>query len=233
MDAANIAEIFKSVQGEGISIGQPATFVRFWGCNLRCQFASDSCDTPYAVTAQFDKAKKFTAEQLARRIQAVAKGCNRVIFTGGEPLLSQPYILQVCKLLGKDYFFEVETNGTQELLPQISKVINQFNISPKLKSSNQVARVFEERRVICQQALTTYPPAKSSFKFVISSSKDLKEVQNIIARYNNIKVLLMPEGTTRSAVIKHSKAIIALCLKHNWRFGPREQIIVWGKKKGV
>ena len=39
-----IAEIFRSLQGEGRLTGTDSLFVRFSGCNLRCRF----CDTRYA-----------------------------------------------------------------------------------------------------------------------------------------------------------------------------------------
>ena len=39
-----IAEIFRSIQGEGRLTGTESIFVRTSGCNLRCRY----CDTPYA-----------------------------------------------------------------------------------------------------------------------------------------------------------------------------------------
>ena len=39
-----IAEMFKSIQGEGFLAGTESVFVRTSGCNLRCWF----CDTPHA-----------------------------------------------------------------------------------------------------------------------------------------------------------------------------------------
>ena len=39
-----IAEIYRSIQGEGILTGTESVFIRTSGCNLRCWF----CDTPYA-----------------------------------------------------------------------------------------------------------------------------------------------------------------------------------------
>jgi len=40
-ETANLAEVFSSIQGEGVHIGRRQIFIRFVGCNLACEY----CDT--------------------------------------------------------------------------------------------------------------------------------------------------------------------------------------------
>ena len=53
-----VHEIFSSIDGEGIRTGCPVTFIRSFGCNLRCSY----CDTMYAVQpkTEEDLANAFT-----------------------------------------------------------------------------------------------------------------------------------------------------------------------------
>src|SRR4249920_89288 len=75
-----IAEIFYSIQGEGMLTGVPSVFVRTSGCNLRCVW----CDTPYTSWAPEGK-KWSVGETLAE----VAKYPSRhIVVTGGEPFLA-------------------------------------------------------------------------------------------------------------------------------------------------
>ena len=79
-----IAEIFRSIQGEGRLTGVDSVFVRTSGCNLRCRY----CDTPYAswspegedlsVSEIFDHVQKKGAEPFPAVIPAV-KECGLAV----------------------------------------------------------------------------------------------------------------------------------------------------------
>ena len=73
---AKISEIFLSLQGEGIYMGVPQLFVRFYGCNLSCTF----CDT------RPDSSRTLTAGALMSKILEYRKPYHSLSLTGGEPL---------------------------------------------------------------------------------------------------------------------------------------------------
>jgi 7-carboxy-7-deazaguanine synthase len=97
-----VHHLFKTIQGEGPFVGQPAVFVRFYGCNLMCPM----CDTDYT-----SKKIPISAEDLAVAILRLLPKNRLVVFSGGEPLRQN--IAPLAKiLLEKGCLVQVETNGT-------------------------------------------------------------------------------------------------------------------------
>ena len=123
-DVAPIDEVFFSYQGEGIYAGIPQIFVRFSGCNLRCNY----CDTPSSLNIN-SKTKNFTTQALYEYIIDIYnKNKNNfygrkpsISFTGGEPLLYAEFILNLTKqYLVNKFSVYIETNGS--LSKQIKKI---------------------------------------------------------------------------------------------------------------
>ena len=98
-----IAEIFASIQGEGIWTGTPSTFVRVSGCNLRCVW----CDTPYASWSP--EGPTLTIDRICQEVES--HGIEHVVLTGGEPMLQVDSPL-VDALHARGFAIGVETNGT-------------------------------------------------------------------------------------------------------------------------
>ena len=86
--AVRIAEIFRSLQGEGRLTGTPSVFVRVAGCNLRCRF----CDTPYASSDP--EGTELAIDEILARVEQLAAAAEErsasghVVLTGGEPMLA-------------------------------------------------------------------------------------------------------------------------------------------------
>lgn len=104
---ARIIEVFPSLQGEGVYVGQPHLFVRFWNCNMACRY----CDTDYKGPYQ-----EYTQAQLLAEVEGLLHSAgpfHAVSLTGGEPLLWAPFLeqwLPQLKALGQRTY--LETNGT-------------------------------------------------------------------------------------------------------------------------
>jgi organic radical activating enzyme len=97
-----IAEIFYSIQGEGMWTGTPAVFVRLAGCNLACDF----CDTDYSI-------KRFaTVDEVVSEVGEIGGDCPMVILTGGEPLAQAetPALVEALRRDGRRV--HIESNGT-------------------------------------------------------------------------------------------------------------------------
>ncbi len=240
------SETFYSIQGEGPCAGQPAVFLRLSGCNLQCSGFSYKdpttgehlgCDSKLV----WSKGHKFTFADIIGNWQQhgwldkLACGAHLVI-TGGEPLLQQTKIVEFIKQLDECIspapFIEIETNATKLPIPELQIRVNQFNVSPKLRSSGEPDPKAYHPDIL--QSFAALPSA--AFKFVIQSPGDIEE---IIARYCqpfNIprnKVWLMPEGGTREAILAKSTWLIEACKQHLMNYTSRLQVDIWNEVTGV
>lgn len=118
-----VNEIFYSLQGEGYWTGTAAVFVRFSGCNLRCEW----CDT------EFESYVEMSADEIKDRIARFVPLHDQdkpiIVLTGGEPSLQIDEALIAClRALGMR--IHVETNGTRAIAGQVDWI----TVSPKHSS---------------------------------------------------------------------------------------------------
>ncbi|MCX6693925.1 MAG: radical SAM protein [Methanomicrobiales archaeon] len=98
-----VADIFRSLQGEGRRQGLATTFIRLAGCNLKCRW----CDTAYARTG----GGEHSADEVITRVKDLREPA--ICITGGEPLLQSEELLPIVEdLFYTGYTIEIETNGT-------------------------------------------------------------------------------------------------------------------------
>jgi organic radical activating enzyme len=217
-------KVFYTLQGEGVTIGSPAVFIRLHFCNLRCNF----CDTPY--TWKDDKEKEeWSVEKMAEEIKKADVGNSlRLIITGGEPMVQQRQIIELLKLI-PEYKVEIESNGTIPPPPELWHC--QFNCSPKLSNSGD----HEGRRRFVPETLEIINKIENSyFKFVVREPKDLEEIEREYAPHiDKSKIILMPEGVTMEDNLKHMQAVAEIAKEKSLRVIPRLQIIIWGNKRKV
>ena len=224
-------EIFASLQGEGASAGRPSTFVRLSRCNLACVW----CDTAYTWRFSGPGAFERTANQLtlseadtATRILAL--GGNRLVITGGEPLLQAPALARLLPLLPLMHI-EIETNGTVAPPPALDALVHQYNVSPKLAhSGNPAAQALIPARLA---AFAANP--RAFFKFVIVSPDDLAQVLALQAAHAipAERLFLMPEGTDSATLRERSRWLAAVAMDHGLRFSDRLHIHLYGDTRGT
>ena len=224
-------EIFASLQGEGPSAGRPCAFVRLSRCNLACGW----CDTAYTWRFSgpdaFDrKANQVTLSEEDAAARIIALGQDRLVITGGEPLLQGAALARLAALLD-GISIEIETNGTLAPHPDLDPLVAQYNVSPKLDHSGNDRAI----ALIPERLSVWSSEPKAYFKFVISAPADLTEVLALRDAYAipPSRIFLMPEGTD-SAVLRAREVWLApLALEHGLRLSDRLHIHLYGDTRGT
>lgn len=166
----NIIEKFLSIDGEGPTSGQLATFIRFHGCNLRCTW----CDTVYSFSKE-NISEQCSAESLFQYI--IKNRTKNVTLTGGEPLL-QDGLQELLELLHKEehILVHIETNGSipigswKQTFPSVS-----FIVDFKLPASGMTHMMNLQNLELVNQ--------NDVYKFVVADYSDLEYAYKIITNY--------------------------------------------------
>jgi len=225
-----IAEIFYSIQGEGVLAGVASVFVRTSGCNLRCEW----CDTPYTSW------KPEGAERTLDEILAEVRGFSstHVVVTGGEPMLTADVVELTARLRAMGLHVTIETAGTVYQ----PVVCDLMSVSPKLANSTPHRR--EDGRWAAQHERLRYRPevlkklmAESPYqlKFVVCGPEDLEEIGAMVEEIgaDRERVILMPEGTDAQAIHDRARWLVDICKAEKYRYGPRLHIDIFGNRRGI
>lgn len=213
---AHLFEIFSSIQGEGIYIGERQIFIRFLMCNMNCAY----CDSVESLVPQ----KTFrveetpgkrdfkthnnpaTIDQLSVFIDQFKgqKGLHHsVSLTGGEPLLQVDFLKNLIpKIKEKGLRSYLETNGTMpERLSEIIDLVDIVAMDFKLPSmTGETDRLPEHKKALEAAKL------KDVFvKVVIGKQTKPVEIENVSKAISEINgetpLVLQPVTPVRE--IKH------------------------------
>ncbi|NBS54508.1 7-carboxy-7-deazaguanine synthase QueE [bacterium] len=227
-----IAEIFYSIQGEGLLAGVPSVFVRTSGCNLRCHW----CDTPYASWRP--EGPEISVEAVLQKISEW--NCRHVVLTGGEPMIAPdlPALAAGLRKAGKHITIEtaatVLPTGIACCLASLSPKLS--NSTPSAERDPAWAKKHEETRLRSDVIAEWIKNYDFQLKFVVSSEKDLTEIKGLLSRLPPVpldRVLLMPEGTDSKALATRAPWLVEICKREGFRFCPRLQIELFGHTRGT
>jgi len=216
-----VAEVFYSIQGEGVTAGLPAVFVRLQGCSVGCSW----CDTKYSWDPEAGSAVDLDA--LVEEVSAYP--CRRAVVTGGEPLESPSFALLLKALGVQGFAIEVETSGTVPPPPSVDRSV-QWNVSLKLAGSD-----VDEARRLKPDAIRAFLARDAWWKFVVTSDADVAEVLQLAERFAlpRARILLQPEAVHREDLLERSRWVVEACKLHGFAFSPRLHVLIWGAKRGV
>lgn len=169
MTNAYVDEIFSSIQGEGLRIGERHIFVRFHGCDLRCRY----CDTPAAIESgnrQFCRAQNslnsFAFERVANSLSAavLTDRCSRLFIpgparpvlslTGGEPLLQKDFLLEWLPRMRRSVMVYLETSGIRFMeMALLHDLIDVVSMDFKLPSATGLQSYWDEHQRFLSAAM--------------------------------------------------------------------------------
>lgn len=132
---AHVKEIFASIQGEGPYVGVKQLFIRFCGCNLKCNY----CDT---VEEQNENLIELTPQELKESLNSFnLKTIHSISLTGGEPLLWADFLAEFLPLTEHKTYLETNATLREELI-KIIDFVDIISADIKLPSASGIENSF-------------------------------------------------------------------------------------------
>ncbi len=199
-----VHEVFRSIQGEGPSVGVLQAFVRFSGCSARCRYC-DSTDARGRVAecavrgpaGARNLVNPVSVEDLVSAVSTLADapGFHSMAVTGGEPL-EQPAFL--ARFLGRSRAAGIpvylETNGLHaEAARAVAGLVDYVSLDLKLPSLCAGVSLDGYRRV-----LPLFRGARLFCKAVVAegfSMAELAEAARIVAECDRRTTFVIQPAT--------------------------------------
>lgn len=184
-----VIEIFgPTIQGEGSVIGMQTTFIRFGGCDYRCE----RCDSLHAVLPALVKknATYMTAFDIFCEIEKLDPFRRMVTLSGGNPAMHDlDQLVDMLHESGREV--AVETQGT--LLPTWLDKVDYLTVSPKGPGMGEQFE-YERFDVFMQRYKHAYINNQIlplfAVKIVIFDQQDIEFAKNIAGQWSPAKLYL-------------------------------------------
>jgi 7-carboxy-7-deazaguanine synthase len=174
-----VYSIFKSIQGEGRTMGAPTTFVRTSGCPLRCTY----CDTKQAYV----EGTMMGLDEILKEVKR--QGAKNVCLTGGEPLMQKDAPALIERLLHEGYKVVVETNGAMPLDEMPCDDDLTISMDIKCPSSG------ESEKMLFSNMEMLGPT--DQLKFIVADEADYEYAKEVMRRHPpKCDAILTPVGGT-------------------------------------
>lgn len=192
-----ISEIFQSIQGEGLYLGERQVFIRFSGCDIKCKF----CDTPT------DNFLELEPQELLNKIKQY-DDYHSISFTGGEPLLQKDFLKAVLKLTAQDnYKHYLETNGVlPAALEEVIDYIDIVAMDLKLPSSTFQGDFWKRHRRFLEIASRKEFFLKSVI-CLSTEEEDFRKGLQVIKHTNRLPVLVLQPNSFEEGEVLWEKLV--------------------------
>jgi 7-carboxy-7-deazaguanine synthase len=206
-----ICEIFRSIQGEGLMMGIPTTFVRTVGCNLRCSW----CDTQYSMSG----GTEMTLDEIMESVG----DSKHVCVTGGEPMIQPEMPELLRRMVAAGIQIVLETNGAADLSQVPEDPLILISMDVKCPSSGMSEWMLPGN--------LRFLSKKDQIKFVVKDDADFDYAVNYL-RENPVdsNLIFGPVGGTGKLEWLVSRVLDSGL---DARVLPQLHKIIWGDRRSV